>query len=87
MAGLSNIFGGGASDDNTENASHTDFLQSAENTLGVEYSDNNAHSSQSADGSSSSDASGHDFSLNSDSSSLLSSVTDDLGITHHDAAN
>ncbi len=60
---------------------------SIDNTLGMDYGDNNAHSSQSADGSSSSDSSGHDVSLNSDSNSLLSSVTDELGITHHDAAN
>lgn len=87
MAGLSNIFGGGSQDDNSENASHTDFLQSAESSLGVNYSDDNEHSSQSADGSSSSDSSSHDFGLNTDSNSLLSSVTDAVGITEHDSAN
>lgn len=87
MAGLSNIFGGGAQDNNAENATHTDFLQSAENSVGVNYADGDSHSSQSADGSSSSDSSGHEFGLNSDSSSLLSNVTDAIGITHEDSAN
>ena len=87
MAGLSDIFGGGAQDNNAEGATSTDFVQSAENTLGVDYSDNNSHSSQSADGSSSSDSSGHDFSLNSDSNSLLSSATDAIGLTHEDSAH
>lgn len=81
MAGLSNIFGGDNQDSSSDGSISTDTVGTATNVLGVDFSNSNEQSSTDDDGSSDSSSSEQNLSLDSDTDSLLGSVTDAAGMT------
>ena len=81
MAGLSNIFGGDNQDSNADGALSTDSITDAGNTLGLDANSDQAQSSTDDDGSSDSSSNSNSLSLDSGTDSLLSNVTDAVGMT------
>ena len=82
MAGLSNIFGGGDNQDSSADGSlGTDSVASATNVLGLDVNSDQNQQSTDDDGSSQSSSNSNSIGLDSDTDSLLSNVTDAVGMT------
>lgn len=81
MAGLSNIFGGDNSDGSADGALGTNSVSDAGNTLGLDANSDQSQQSSDDDGSSDSSSNSNSVGFDSDTDSLLSNVTDAVGMT------
>lgn len=81
MAGLSNIFGGDNQDSNADGGVSTDSVADATNALGLDVNSEQNQQSTDDDGSSQSSSNSNSIGLDSDTDSLLSNVTDAVGMT------
>jgi hypothetical protein len=81
MAGLSNIFGGDNQSSSADGALSTDSVADIGNTIGLDFNSEQNQASTDDDGSSETSSNSNSLSLDSGTDSLLSNVTDAVGMT------